>query len=84
MALIGTKATAALALSDTVEIPQNQGFMVSQDCTLVHRLRNDTADRTWAFKAGVIYDLDIKLAKATGTTASTTLYVIYAGIHGSS
>jgi hypothetical protein len=84
MALIGSASSSAVALSDTVEIARNQGFMVSQDCTLVHRLRGDSSDSTWNFLAGQIYDLDIKLAKSTGSTAATTLYVVFASIHGSS
>lgn len=84
MALIGSSSESAVALSDTVEIDTNEGFMVSQDCTLVHRLRADAADSTWDFKAGQIYDLDIKLAKVSGSTAATTLYIIHGSARGSS
>jgi hypothetical protein len=78
MSLTGNEATV-VSLHDTNTIAPNAGFEVSQDCTLVFRLRDDTADVTWAyFKAGVFYPHDIKLAKVTGSTAATTLLVVKA------
>lgn len=73
--LIGT-ACAEWAMHDTNTIDTNIGFIPAVDGTFEGRLRGDSADRTFNVLKGVFYPLDIKLAKATGATASMELLVI--------
>ncbi|MHC5058742.1 MAG: hypothetical protein ACYTKD_29135 [Planctomycetota bacterium] len=75
MSLIGNQ-TSIVALSDSVEIAPNGGFYVDRDCTLVFEARGDATSRTWAFLRDQFYDIDIRLAFATGSTAGTQLLVV--------
>lgn len=65
-------------LDDDVDIPENSGFMVSQDATLSYILRSskDSAHANY-FLRGVFYDMDIRRARTTGSTGGTVVTVFF-------
>ncbi|APX64549.1 hypothetical protein AV944_00340 [Sphingomonas sp. LK11] len=70
-------ATRSMAIvpDDANELPfLPKGIMVGTAGTVVGRLRDDTADRTWKLWVGY-HPLRFKLIKSTGTTAADMMAV---------
>jgi hypothetical protein len=65
-------------LDDNVDIPENMGFMVTEDCTLSYLLR-DSDDNVVAdtIVAGIFYPFDIRRARSTGTTPGTAEVTVF-------
>lgn len=74
MAKIGKQLT--IINTDTVDIADNDGFVVDGSGTMSIRLRADAATGTVYLLAGVHYAWDVKEIELTAAEATTTAWVI--------
>lgn len=65
------------ALSDSAEIPANDGFVPDVSGVLACQLRGDASSSVLSVIAGTFYPFDVKIALATGTTGVTKIAVFH-------
>lgn len=79
--------TGALSANHTTKITADTnnigapslGFILNQDSTFSYRARGDDALKTFPFKAGVAYPIDLVQIDITGSTAGTEVLILRRG-----
>lgn len=81
-ALSANHTTKVTADTNNIGAP-SLGFILNQDATLSYRARGDDALKTFAFKGGVEYAIDLLQVDITGSTAGTQVLILRRGAKAS-